>query len=57
MKFGSGSVAPDGCLYVWKPSIYGYVNKPKIIPQIRTLKTLQEIQLISKDSYSLAKKS
>lgn len=33
MKFGSGSVAPDGCLYVWKPAIYGYVNKPNKDPE------------------------
>lgn len=36
--------------------IYGHVNRTKIIPQIRALKTLPEIHLIVNSSYFLAMK-
>ena len=52
-----GQCLPGGCVYVWKPFFYGYVNKAENFPQIRTLKTLPEIQLLSNQSSRLTKKS
>lgn len=57
LKLWVGQGAPGRCVYVGKPAVYGYVHKAEKVPQVRTLKTLPEIQLLSNQSSPLAKKS
>lgn len=57
LKLWVGQGAAGGCVYAWEPAIYGYAHKAEKVPQIRTLKTLPEIRLLSNQSSRLAKKS